>query len=101
MNLRNWNINHTKGLLIGLITPLLFVPVVLLLIGWTQDYQFAHLWAKFSHSMPYRIKIMTISIIANLIWFYVFLNREKWNMAMGIIVGTLVYAPYIVYIKFF
>ena len=101
MNLRNWNIDHTKGLLIGLITPLMFVPVVLFLIGWTQDYQFAQLWTKFSHSTPYRIKIMTISIIANLIWFYVFLNKEKWNMAMGIIVGTLVYAPYIVYIKFF
>ena len=101
MNLRNWNINHTKGLLLGLFTPLVFVPIVMFLIGWAQDYEFSLLWSKFKLSMPYQIKILTISIIANLIWFYVFLNREKWNMAMGVIVGTIIYAPYIVYIKFF
>lgn len=93
--------NHTKGLLLGLFTPLIFVPIVMFLIGWAQDYDFSLLWSKFILSTPYRIKILTISIIANLIWFYVFLNREKWNLAMGVIVGTIIYAPYIVYIKFF
>lgn len=101
MNLRNWNIEHTKGFFLGLLTPLVFAPIVLFLVGWTQDYPFSQVWTKFSYAMPYRIKIMTISIIANLIWFYVFLNRERWNMAMGVIVGTLCYAPYIIYIKFF
>lgn len=50
---------------------------------------------------PYQIKIITIAIIANLGWFYLFLNKEKYSIAMGVILGTIVFAPYIVYIKFF
>lgn len=100
MNLRNWTLNHTKGTLIGFVTPLLFIPIVLLLITWMQDYYFVQLWHKFSLNTSYRIKIITLSIIANLIWFYFFLNRERYDTAMGIILGSLIYAPYIIYIKF-
>ena len=28
MNLRNWSIEHTKGLIVGILSPLLFVPIV-------------------------------------------------------------------------
>jgi hypothetical protein len=101
MNLRKWSMDHTKGLLLGIITPLVILPLVLLVIGWTQDYYFEQLWSKFTYNNPYRIKMITISIIANLGWFYLFLNKERFNFAMGIILGSLVYAPYIIYIKFF
>ena len=101
MKLRNWSMDHTKGLILGFITPLLCVPLVLFLMSWLQDYYFEFLWKKFSYNTNYRIKIVTLSIIANLIWFYIFLNRERWNFAMGIILGSVIYAPYIIYIKFF
>lgn len=101
MNIRKWSSNHTKGLLLGIITPLLFIPIVLFFIAWTQDYYFSFLWHKFSLNGPYRIQIMTISIIANLGWFYFFLNKERFNIAMGIILGSICYAPYVIYIKFF
>jgi len=101
MNLRNWSMDHTKGLLLGIITPLVFIPIVLLLISWMQDYYFEQLWSKFSFNVHYRVKIMTIAIIANLIWFYLFLNRERWNLAMGVILGSICFAPYIIYLEFF
>lgn len=101
MNLRKWSLDHTKGLLLGIITPLIILPLVLLVVGWTQDYYFEQLWSKFVINNPYRIKMITISIIANLGWFYFFLNKERFNFAMGIILGSLIYAPYIIYIKFF
>lgn len=101
MNLRNWSKDHMKGMLIGMITPLVFIPLVLLFISWMQGYYFERLWTEFNYRTSYQIKIITISIISNLIWFYVFLNKEKWNYAMGVILGSLLYAPYVVYIKFF
>ena len=101
MNLRKWSMEHTKGALLGFVTPLVFIPVVLLILMWVQDYYFEQLWNKFSHVVPYRIRIITISIIANLGWFYFFLNRERYNVAMGVIMGSLIYAPYIIYVKFF
>lgn len=101
MNLRNWSMEHTKGLLLGIVTPLLFLPLVLFVFSWIQGYYFEQLWHKVIVNRPYQIKMLTISIIANLGWFYFFLNRERFNFAMGIILGSLCYAPYIVYIKFF
>ncbi|MCH2230683.1 MAG: hypothetical protein MK105_10085 [Crocinitomicaceae bacterium] len=101
MNLRNWSMDHTKGVLLGVLTPLIVLPLVLLVISLTQDYYFEQLWKKFQLNNTYRIKMMTISIIANLGWFYFFLNKERFNFAMGIILGSLIFAPYIIYIKFF
>lgn len=100
MNLRNWNKNHVIGMLLGLITPLLFVPVVLLIISWMQDYYFTQLWFKLMTNVPYQVRIITLSIISNLFWFYFFLNREHYDRAMGVILGSLLFAPYIIYIKF-
>ena len=62
MNLRNWSMDHTKGVLLGVLTPLIVLPLVLLVISWTQDYYFEQLWKKFQLNNTYRIKMMTISI---------------------------------------
>ncbi len=101
MKIRKWTRDHTKGLLIGIITPLVFIPVVIFVITWLQNYYFEQLWHKFTLNNQYHIKIITISIISNLIWFYFFLNKERFNIAMGVILATIAFAPYILYIKFF
>ena len=48
--MRKWSMDHTKGLLIGILTPLLFVPIVLFFIAFTQDYYFEYLWSKLKSS---------------------------------------------------
>jgi len=97
----NWTKEHTIGVLIGIVSPLIFVPIMLLLLGWIQNYSFLRLWHEFDMITKYQIKIITLSLISNLIWFYLFLNRERYNVGRGIIIGTILYAPYIIYIKFF
>ena len=101
MILRKLTKDHFIGMLLGLITPLFVAPLVLLFLSWVQNYYYSILWYKFAHNTPYRIRIITLSIIVNLIWFYLFLNKEKYNKAKGVIIGTLIFAPYIIYIKFF
>lgn len=101
MNLKKWSRGHTLGMLLGLITPLVVVPILILFLSWVQDYEFAYLWRKFSINAPYRVRMITLSIIANLFWFYYFLNRSKWDYGMGVILGSILFAPYVVYIKFF
>lgn len=101
MNWKNWTRDHTLGLLMGIGLPLLCIPLVILILGWIQDYSYSDLWHRFSFFYQVRIQVLTISIIANLGIFYYFLNKERYNIARGIIIGSLVYAPYIIYIKFF
>lgn len=100
MNLRNWSLAHTKGLLVGIISPLVFIPVVIFLLAWSQDFLFNQLWYKFQSQELVRSKVVSIAIIANLLWFYLSLNREKYGFAMGVIVGTICYLPYILYVNF-
>ena len=98
---KGWTKDHTKGVLIGVITPLLFIPIVIFVLSWIQNYDFSRLWREFAVITKYRIKIITLSIISKLFWFYFFLNRERYNVARGVIIGTLFFAPYILYIKVF
>lgn len=100
MNFRNWGRKHTIGLVIGILSPLIFIPVVILLLSWFENYLFEQLWYKFVNDSTVRAKIFSLAIISNLIWFYMMLNREKWGLAMGIIVGTILYLPYILYVNF-
>ncbi|MCF8417169.1 MAG: hypothetical protein K9G40_13070 [Crocinitomicaceae bacterium] len=100
MNLRNWTKNHTYGLIIGIISPLIFIPLVILLLSWIENFQFSQLMSKFMNASIVRSKIISIAIISNLIWFYLSLNREKWGLAMGIIVATMLFLPYILYVNF-
>ena len=101
MNLRNWTKDHTLGVVLGLVFPLLFIPLVVFVLGLVQGYDFSELWKRFVNLYQVRIQVLTISILANLGVFYFFLNRERYNLAMGIILGSILYAPYIIYLKFF
>lgn len=101
MNLRRWNKEHTLGLIVGVITPIIFIPLILLFLSWVQNYEFDRLYNEFMFSYQYHVKIITIALISNLISFYYFLNRERFDFAMGIIMGTIAFAPYVIYMKFF
>jgi hypothetical protein len=101
MNLKNWKRDHTFGVLFGILTPLIILPVVIYLWAVWQDYTFGRMWHDFQVVIDTRVKLITLSIIANLFWFYRFLNKENWPRAMGVILGSIAYAPFIIYIKFF
>jgi hypothetical protein len=100
MNLRKWNLSHSKGLLVGLFSPIVFIPIVIFVLAWMQNYPFDTIWHKFGNEVVFRGKYLSISCISNLLWFYMSLNREKYNFAMGVILGTICYLPYILYINF-
>ena len=40
MSLRNWSWEHTKGLLIGLFSPIILVPLVIVIMAEFQNYPF-------------------------------------------------------------
>jgi hypothetical protein len=46
-----------------------------------------------------RSKFLSLAIIANLFWFYLSLNRERYELGMGIILGTILYLPYVLYVN--
>lgn len=101
MNLRNWSKQHTLGLIIGFFGPFIYIPLVILIIAQSQNYPFEKIWHTFQFLKATQGKIISLSILPNLLWFYLFLNKEKYNIAMGIILGSALYLPYILYITLF
>ena len=100
MNLRNWSKYHTLGLLIGLIGPLLYLPGTVFVLSKLQNMPFIVFWNKFLEFKAIQGKFISLSIIPNLGWFYLFLNKERYPIAMGIIIGSALYIPFILYVNF-
>lgn len=100
MNLRNWGREHTFGMLIGLFAPALSIPIVIGILSAAQSYSYDRMLQMFETSDQVMSKIVSLSIIANLLLFYLFLNKEKYAYAMGIILGSLLYLPVILYLNF-
>lgn len=94
-----WNVRTTAGMLIGLFSPLLLVPLTTLIVSYFQHFTFGALWHRLFEDVNVQSKLISLSIIGNLAWFYFFLNRERWDLARGIIIGSAIYLPYIVYVN--
>lgn len=96
----NFNSQFFIGLLIGVCSPLLFLPIILFVMSIYDGYSFLNLWNKFMANNMDSSKFLSLALIGNLFWFYLFLNKEKYYHTRGIIMGMLCYAPYMVYIYF-
>jgi uncharacterized BrkB/YihY/UPF0761 family membrane protein len=94
-----WNSRKTAGLLIGLLVPLLAIPLVILILSLAQNFPFILYWNKFLDSPMIRSKIISLCIIPNLGVFYFFLNRERYDIARGIIIASACFLPYILYVN--
>lgn len=87
------------GFLIGIISPIVFLPVVLLFLSFVQDTTVYYLWEQFKISDVHRSKDLSLSLISNLIWFYVFLNTDRYPYVRGILLGMFFYVPYMIYVN--
>jgi hypothetical protein len=96
----NWNIRVTVGLIIGLLTPALAVPLVIWLISLAENFYFIQLWDRFWGSSTIQSKFVSLACLPNLAWFYLFLNKERYDLARGVIIGCACYIPYVMYIVF-
>lgn len=93
-----------EGLLgygIGLLSPVIVLPLVLLILSLVYSYDYSYFWHQFIHNTQYTSKYLSLACIPNLIWFYMFLNREKYSIARGIILATLTLVPFAIYANFF
>lgn len=90
---------HVLGFLIGVLTPIVFLPVIVFILAQSRHYEFSYLWSQVNDSVEYLSRYLSLGLIPNLLWFYLFLNKEKYAYTRGIIFGMLIYAPFMVYVN--
>jgi len=90
------------GLIAGLVFPVL--GIMLLFFFWGDGNFGKYLGMFFDLKNYIKIdrasKVLSLSLIANLIPFYYFLNRKKYQTTKGIILATFLYCVLIVLYKF-
>jgi hypothetical protein len=86
------------GLIIGLFMPLLGFIVVYFIMapGMSAGAFVEHLRA----STDAAGKVITLSVLANLIPFLIFNRRRMDQTVKGIVIATMLYAVFFVYVKF-
>lgn len=101
MNLRNWGKQHTIGLFIGLATTIICCFIVIGILSWKDGIPYSLMFERFTFLNVVTAKVISLASIGNLIWFHIFLRREKWPIAMGVIMATVLNLFIILYYKFF
>ena len=100
MNLRNWSKGHTYGLLLGILTTIVCVFIVLGFFTWQDGVPFHIQFDRFTFLNVQTAKVISLASIGNLVWFHTFLKKEKWTLAMGVILATVINLIVILYFKF-
>jgi len=95
------NKNHFVGFGIGILSPLLFIPIVLFILASVTSVSYGYIWEQFITFPEYTSKYTSLALISNLLWFYMFLNREYFDVARGIIFAMLCFIPYMIYVNLF
>ncbi|MEJ6686601.1 MAG: hypothetical protein QNK70_04920 [Crocinitomicaceae bacterium] len=96
----NFNKELLFGTLIGILTPILFLPILIYFLSLSKGLNFEVIWSQISSHNINTSKYLSLAMIVNLLWFYFFLNREKYHYTRGIILGMLCFGPYMIYIYF-
>ena len=96
----NFNKYLLLGTLIGVVTPILFLPILIYLLSISQGLSFDMVWEPILNNNMNTSKYLSLAMITNLIWFYYFLNREMYHHTRGVILGMICFAPYMIYIYF-
>ncbi len=100
MNFRNWTKQHTLGLLLGIATTIVFIPIIMFVLGSIDNISFSRMWFKFSLIHAEKTRIVSLASIANLIWFHSFLKKENFSYGQGVIFATILNLLFILYYKF-
>jgi hypothetical protein len=87
------------GFIISVLTPIVFLPIIVFVLSQSNRTEFSYLWQQVVDSAEYQSRYLSLGLIPNLAWFYLFLNREKYAYTRGIIFGMLLYAPFMVYVN--
>lgn len=100
MNLKNWNREHTIGLLLGILTTIVAIPLVIMILGAVDNIPFSRMWNNFVYFPNEKSRIISLASIANLGWFHYLMKKQNWNRGMGIILATVIGLLIMIYFKF-
>lgn len=101
MNLKNWSKEHTKGLIVGILTIIVSIFIVIWVLSLQNGLSYSVNFHRFTFFHDYTAKVISLAAIGNLPWFhFVSLRQGKWAFGQGIIVATVLDLLAMIFFKF-
>lgn len=101
MNLRNWSKEHTKGLIVGIITLIFAIFIVIWILSKLNGLPYSEGLSRFTYRHDYTAKVISLAAIANLPWFhFTSLKKGNWGFGQGIIIATVLDLMVMILFKF-
>jgi hypothetical protein len=101
MNLRNWSKEHTKGLIVGILTIVVCIFIVLFILSAINGVPFSESYERFTYKHDYIAKVISLAAIGNLPWFhFASLRTSNWAFGQGIIIATVLDLLAMIFFKF-
>lgn len=88
------------GFITGAIGPLFGLLLVFVFYMVVENFTFNRLWHEFMSTPDQKSRFLSLSVLVNLAIFYLFLRKDFNSSAMGVVLGTMLYIPVILYLKF-
>src|SRR5690554_3186059 len=90
------------GMLIGLVMPTVGFAVY----GWYWSWKFYRPFSYFVNNIfietpALRSSILSLSLIINLLPFFVFLRTDRYKSARGVMAAVFLYVPFVIYFRFY
>lgn len=95
-----WNQRWVGGIT-GVIGPIIGLFLVFVLYNLFENFSFNRLWHEFMNTPDQKSRFLSLAVLLNLAIFYFFLRKNYNSSAMGVVLGTMIYIPIILYLKFF
>ncbi|NEN22179.1 hypothetical protein G3O08_01510 [Cryomorpha ignava] len=90
------------GFVIGLILPVIGFVIYGVYWSWKFFRTFSYFVNDVFLGTPtFRSSILSLSLLINLIPFFIFLKTDRNKSARGVLAAVFVYVPFVVYFKFF
>lgn len=89
------------GIVLGLITPLLGFVIYGMYWAWDYDRTFSYFVNGIFIGTPtHRSSIIVLSLLFNLIPFLIFIRKERFRAAKGVMMAIFLFVPVVLYYKF-
>ena len=86
------------GFIIGLLAPLLGLFIVCYI--WAKESDFGKFINRILHDHDLEFKVVSLSLIINLVPFLLFSNKRRDQSAKGVLIATMLYFVYLILIKY-
>jgi len=86
------------GFIIGLLTP--FIGLIIVCYVWAKESNFFHFLERIMHDHDLAFKVMSLSLLLNLVPFLLYTNKRRDLTGRGIFIATVLYVVFLVLIKY-